>query len=226
MLKSLGLIETLGLTVGIAAADAAVKSANVDLVGYELAKGSGRTVIKVEGDVGAVKAAIEAAKAAALQVGGVAATKVIARPSEGLETMIRNGDTVGYTAPKKAEQKPEQEPIIESPEEISEPGTGSEPVSEPAEAKEPIVSERVTEPEAAEKIDVVEEPKHTKEKPEEKLEEVIAPKETEPEQEVAEAAPAEEAAKPAVQPVQETKTEIKSETAQKKNTRRSNRPKK
>jgi len=95
MLKSLGLIETIGLAVAITAADAAVKSANVTLVGYELVKGSGRAVIKVEGDVGAVKAAIEAASAAASTVGRVAGTKVIARPSDDLESMIRNHQTVG-----------------------------------------------------------------------------------------------------------------------------------
>lgn len=112
MLKSLGLIETIGLTTGITAADAAVKSANVTLVGYEMAKGSGRTVIKVEGDVGAVKAAVDAACAAALRVGQIAGAKVIARPSESLESMIRNKDTIGYYAKEKEiiEQKPEKEP--------------------------------------------------------------------------------------------------------------------
>ncbi len=114
MLKSLGLIETIGLTTGITAADAAVKSANVTLVGYEMAKGSGRTVIKVEGDVGAVKAAVDAACAAALRVGQIAGAKVIARPSESLESMIRNKDTVGYNAEKRIQQKPEKEPCFES----------------------------------------------------------------------------------------------------------------
>lgn len=122
MLKSLGLIETIGLTTGITAADAAVKSANVTLVGYEMAKGSGRTVIKVEGDVGAVKAAVDAACAAALRVGQIAGAKVIARPSESLESMIRNKDTVGYNAKEIIEQKPEKEPgfvseMIKEPEE-------------------------------------------------------------------------------------------------------------
>lgn len=122
MLKSLGLIETIGLTTGITAADAAVKSANVTLVGYEMAKGSGRTVIKVEGDVGAVKAAVDAACAAALRVGQIAGAKVIARPSESLESMIRNKDTVGYNAKELIEQKPEKEPgfvseMIKEPEE-------------------------------------------------------------------------------------------------------------
>ena len=63
--QALGMIEAVGLPVAITAADAAVKSANVKLVGYELAKGSGMILIKVVGDVGAVKAAVEAGSAAA-----------------------------------------------------------------------------------------------------------------------------------------------------------------
>lgn len=106
-LKSLGLIETYGLLAGVVAADTAVKSANVTLVGYEFAKGSGMTTIKVEGDVGAVKAAISAAQVAAEKVGRVASTRVIPRPSQYLEVMVRNGDTVGYEKPAPA---PEPEP--------------------------------------------------------------------------------------------------------------------
>ena len=98
--RSLGLIETFGLLPAVEAADAAVKSANVDLVGYEFAKGSGMTVVKVEGDVGAVKAAIAAAYVAASKVGRVAATRVIPRPAAGLEGLTRNGDTKGYTPPE------------------------------------------------------------------------------------------------------------------------------
>ena len=98
--RSLGLIETYGLLPAVEAADAAVKSANVELIGYEFAKGSGMTVVKVEGDVGAVKAAIAAASVAASKVGRVAATRVIPRPAAGLEVMVRNGDTKGYTPPE------------------------------------------------------------------------------------------------------------------------------
>lgn len=105
--KSLGLIETYGLLAGVEAADAAVKSANVELVGYELSKGSGMTTIKVEGDVGAVKAAIQAAQVAAEKVGKVAAVRVIARPAAGIEMLVRNGDTVGYQPPTP---EPEPEP--------------------------------------------------------------------------------------------------------------------
>ena len=94
--KSLGLIETIGLTAAIEAADAAVKSANVQLVGYELSRGGGMTTVKVEGDVGAVNAAISAARTAAAKVGTVVSVKVIPRPSSGIEGLVRNDDTVGY----------------------------------------------------------------------------------------------------------------------------------
>lgn len=103
--KSLGLIEAYGLLAGVEAADAAMKSANVQLVGYEMARGSGMTTIKVEGDVGAVKAAISAAEAAVKKIGRVASVKVIARPSQYLESMIRNDQTVGY-APEKTSPEP------------------------------------------------------------------------------------------------------------------------
>ena len=93
--KSLGLIETQGLAAGIEAADAAVKSANVELVGYELTKGGGWTTIKILGDVGAVKAAVDAARIAAGKVSRVVSTRVIARPSMGLTGLIHNTDTVG-----------------------------------------------------------------------------------------------------------------------------------
>lgn len=94
--KSLGIIETIGLTAAVEAADTALKAAAVELVGYELSKGSGMTVVKVEGNVGAVKAAIDAAAMAAVQVGTVVSTRVIPRPSRQIEILVRNSDTVGY----------------------------------------------------------------------------------------------------------------------------------
>ena len=123
--KSLGLIETYGLLAGVEAADAAVKSANVELVGYELSKGSGMTTIKVEGDVGAVKAAIQAAQVAAEKVGKVAAVRVIARPAAGIEMLVRNGDTVGYQPPTPEPEPPARpDPTPEGP--AGEGGDGSE----------------------------------------------------------------------------------------------------
>ena len=55
--KSLGLIETVGMSAAVEAADAAMKSANVSLVGYELTKGGGMVTVKLEGEVGAINAA-------------------------------------------------------------------------------------------------------------------------------------------------------------------------
>lgn len=94
--KSLGIIETIGLTAAVEAADTALKSADVELVGYELTKGSGMTVVKVEGSVGAVQAAIDAAAMASARVGTVVSTKVIPRPSQQIDILVRNSDTVGF----------------------------------------------------------------------------------------------------------------------------------
>ena len=88
MQKSLGLIETQGLAGGITAADAAVKSANVRLIGYELTKGGGWTTVKIEGDVGAVKAAVEAGAAAAKRVGEVYGVHVIPSPADEVEAIL------------------------------------------------------------------------------------------------------------------------------------------
>ncbi|MEO1814837.1 MAG: BMC domain-containing protein [Acetobacterium sp.] len=97
--EAIGLIEAIGLATAIEAADAAVKSANVRLIGYEACKGDGMSTIKVAGDIGAVKAAVDAATAACAKGRGVWGTKVIARPSEGIEKLIYNNQTVGYTPP-------------------------------------------------------------------------------------------------------------------------------
>lgn len=75
--QSLGLIETVGLTVAVEAADAAMKSANVDLVRYELTKGGGLVTVKFTGDVGAMNAAVAAGVAAANRIGQVYAWKVL-----------------------------------------------------------------------------------------------------------------------------------------------------
>ncbi|WP_440865595.1 BMC domain-containing protein [Symbiopectobacterium purcellii] len=93
--QSLGLIETVGLAAAVEAADAAVKSANVNLVGYELTKGDGMVTVKLEGEVGAVNAAIAAAK-----VGQVYAHKVTARTAEGIEAITHSADTVGVAKPQ------------------------------------------------------------------------------------------------------------------------------
>ena len=77
--NSLGMIETKGLIGAIEAADAMVKSANVQLVGKEQV-GGGLVTVMVRGDVGAVKAATDAGAAAAEKVGELISVHVIARP--------------------------------------------------------------------------------------------------------------------------------------------------
>lgn len=83
MVDALGLIETLGFTAGIQAADAAVKSANVSL-GKWVKVGGGRVSIVIRGDVAAVKAAVEAGVQAASNIGDVQSQVIIPRPSEKL----------------------------------------------------------------------------------------------------------------------------------------------
>lgn len=96
MKQALGLIEAIGLATAIEAADAAVKSANVELLGMEPCKGSGMHTIKLLGDVGAVKAACEAGSAACDKGRGVFSVKVIPRPADGLSPMIYNTQTKGF----------------------------------------------------------------------------------------------------------------------------------
>ena len=77
--RALGLVETQGLVAATEAADAMVKAANVRLIGRQQ-PGGGLITILVEGDVGAVKAAVDAGAAAASAVGKVVSTHVIPRP--------------------------------------------------------------------------------------------------------------------------------------------------
>ena len=85
--EALGMIETRGLTAAVEAADAMVKAAEVVLVGTEKI-GSGLVSVMVRGDVGAVKAAVEAGSAAAERLGEVIATHVIPRPHGDVEKIL------------------------------------------------------------------------------------------------------------------------------------------
>ena len=79
--QALGMVETKGLVGAVEAADAMVKAANVTLVGKEKI-GSGLVTVMVRGDVGAVKAAVDAGAAAAKRVGELVSVHVIPRPHE------------------------------------------------------------------------------------------------------------------------------------------------
>jgi hypothetical protein len=85
--EALGMIETRGLVAITEAADAMLKAADVTLVGTEKI-GSGLVTVMVRGDVGAVKAAVEAGAATAGRLGEVVATHVIPRPHEDVEKIL------------------------------------------------------------------------------------------------------------------------------------------
>ncbi len=92
--SALGLLETRGLVALIEGSDAMLKTANVRILGYDKA-GSGLVTAYIEGDVAAVKAAVDAGAEAAGRVGEVVAVHVIARPH----------DELGATLPKPTPKK-------------------------------------------------------------------------------------------------------------------------
>jgi ethanolamine utilization protein EutM len=87
IMKSLGFVETRGLVAAIEAADAMVKSANVELISKENI-GAGLVTVVVQGDVGAVKAAVDAGASAAKKVGEVVSVHVIPRPNQDIECLF------------------------------------------------------------------------------------------------------------------------------------------
>lgn len=245
--KSVGFIETFGLAAGIAAADAAVKGGNVKLLGYEYSKGDGMCVVKVEGNVGAVKAAIAAGEKVANQVHGTKSVVLMARPADGIkDILIYNAENVGGEIAlakgvrprasghmpklvknwkpkdvKPLDETPEPPVVDETPivEEAKEPEAPV--VVEEAPAPEPVVVEEAPAPEP-----VVEEAPVEVVAPEAPAE-VVAPEEEAPapavEEEPAPEAPAVEEAPAPEAPVAEEAP--KAETP-KKSTRRSGKSKK
>lgn len=89
--NALGMVETKGLVGAIEAADAMVKSANVQLVGKEQV-GGGLVTVMVRGDVGAVQAATDAGAAAAEKVGELISVHVIPRPHAEVDAILPHRD--------------------------------------------------------------------------------------------------------------------------------------
>lgn len=238
--KAVGFIETFGLTAAITAADAACKSANVKLLGYEYAKGNGMCTVKVEGDVGACKAAIAAGKRAAEMVQGThQGTKSVllkARPAdEIIPKMIKHRENVGGDIALAEGYRPKGEsrmPVLVS---------HWKPKEEPKEAETPIeeapeppvvedlkeeTSEPVTEEVTKEEAPAPEAPAEEAPSVEAPAEEVKAETAEEPAPETVEApvadepavveAPVEEAVTeevPAPEPAEEAKAEEKAAEA-------------
>ncbi len=84
---ALGMIETRGLVGSIEAADAMVKAADVTLIG-KVHVGGGLVTVMVRGEVGAVKAAVDAGAAAAQRVGNLISQHVIPRPHGEVEGIL------------------------------------------------------------------------------------------------------------------------------------------
>ena len=127
-MQALGMIEVYGYLTAVEALDSALKAANVSRLGVEKVRG-GLVTVLVEGDVGAVKAAMDASAAAAERVGTVISVHVIPRPADDVTRMLKGG--------KEPEEPTPPEPEKSSELEISsEPDTLSEPESEAMKAEE------------------------------------------------------------------------------------------
>lgn len=87
-MEALGFIEVIGYIPAVAAADAMTKTANVKLLGTELIGGAMLTVF-IKGELGAVRTAVDAGALAAKQNGQLVAAHVIAKPSKGLEKIVK-----------------------------------------------------------------------------------------------------------------------------------------
>ena len=99
---ALGLIETRGLVSAIEAADAAVKAAEVVIASVEVTVAALVTV-KLEGELGAVKASVDAGAAAAGRIGELISAHVIPRPDDQLDAILPD---IGWNNPAGAKQTP------------------------------------------------------------------------------------------------------------------------
>ncbi len=107
MQQALGLIETRGAVAAIEAADAMVKAAKVKFLGRQKVK-AGLMAVMISGDVGAVKAAVDAGTAACKRVGEVVSSHVIPRPHEDIDFIIPTPDA--EEKPAKSKPKPARKP--------------------------------------------------------------------------------------------------------------------
>lgn len=152
-MKALGMIEVYGYLTAVEALDSALKAANVTRLDVVKVRG-GLVTVLVEGDVGAVKAAMDASAAAAERIGTVVSVHVIPRPASDVERMLKGPGGGPKTEPPETEpeepgKSEPKEPEPEGPE--PEERKDEEPEAEPPEADlEPETPEPEPEPEAPE----------------------------------------------------------------------------
>lgn len=138
--QALGLIETVGFAAAVEGADAAVKAANVRLLGYELTRGGGMVMVKLSGDVAAVQAAVTAGAVAASRVGKVVSKLVIPRPHGDLDKLIRTPETVGAgKKPVQAQKEAMQAPAEPEPSAATAPQPGPQGALPQEEYPEPVL---------------------------------------------------------------------------------------
>ena len=87
-MSAIGFIETKGMVAAVEAADTMVKAANVEIVGVK-SIGAGLITVAIKGDVGAVKAAVDAGAAAAKRVGELVSVHVIPRPQVDISLLMK-----------------------------------------------------------------------------------------------------------------------------------------
>lgn len=132
-MKALGMIELYGYLAAVEALDSALKAANVSSLGATKV-GGGLVTVMVEGDVGAVKASMDAAASAAERVGTVISVHVIPRPHESIGEML--------TPPTPPAPEPEPEEIPEpDPEPIQETAAPVAAATDNVVVEEPVKSE-------------------------------------------------------------------------------------
>lgn len=162
-MKALGMIETYGYLTAVEALDSALKAANVSSLGA-IKVGGGLVTILVEGDVGAVKAAMDASAAAAERVGKVISVHVIPRPHAEVGEMLAPPPTPDPTPeppiePEESAEEaapediPEEAPINAEPEEAS---MAEAPFEEDPLVEIPVEESLIKEADPAEETPVVE----------------------------------------------------------------------
>lgn len=142
-MKALGMIEVYGYLTAVEALDSALKAANVTRLDVVKVRG-GLVTVLVEGDVGAVKAAMDASAAAAERIGTVVSVHVIPRPASDVERMLK-----GPGGGPKTEPEEPEEPEPKGPEPEERKAEEPEPEPEP-EAPEPEEPAQAAMPEPAE----------------------------------------------------------------------------
>lgn len=169
-MKALGMIEVYGYLAAVEALDSALKAANVSLVDVSKVRG-GLVTVLVDGDVGAVKAAMDASAAAAQRVGTVVSVHVIPRPAGDVVRMLGGhkpaGDPGDGPKPETPSPKPEA-PEQESEEPKEETLKPEAPETEPEEPEASEPKPETPKPEASE-------PKPEASKPEPEKEKASAP---------------------------------------------------